>query len=96
MRVEKVTLAGDIWPLPHGHIGGVTRREGEAYEKFVSPSKANPISRRVKLADLEENMDIRRMNRVTPKNKERLARYRKAWGELRGLKRNFSAAVAIL
>mgnify|MGYP003350332635 CR=1 FL=1 len=40
------------------------------------------LARRVKLADLEDNMDIRRMIGVTPKDMERLARYRKAWAEL--------------
>lgn len=63
-------------------LDGVTRREGEPYEDFVLRSKANPISRRVKLADLEDNMDVRRMIGVTPKDMERLARYRRAWAEL--------------
>jgi (p)ppGpp synthase/HD superfamily hydrolase len=63
-------------------LDGVTKREGEPYEDFVFRSKANPIARRVKLADLEDNMDLRRMTGVTPKDMERLARYRKAWAEL--------------
>jgi len=37
----------------------VTRGKGEAYEAFVLRSKANPIARKVKLADLDDNMDIR-------------------------------------
>ena len=60
----------------------VTKREGECYEDFVQRSKSDPIARKVKLADLEDNMDIRRMIGVTPKDMERLARYRKAWAEL--------------
>ena len=44
--------------------------------------RPNPIARRVKLADLEDNMDIRRMIGVTPKDMERLARYRRAWSVL--------------
>lgn len=63
-------------------LDAVTRRENESYEDFVLRSKANPIARRVKLADLEDNMDIRRMIGVTPKDMERLARYRKAWSVL--------------
>jgi (p)ppGpp synthase/HD superfamily hydrolase len=63
-------------------LDGVTRRKDESYEDFVLRSKANPISRRVKLADLEDNMDIRRMIGVTPNDMERLARYRKAWSAL--------------
>src|SRR6266487_2847046 len=57
----------------------VTRRDGQSYDDLVLRSKANPNARRVKLADLEDNMDIRRMNEVTPKELQKRARYRKAW-----------------
>lgn len=61
----------------------VTRREGEPYEEFVLRARANPIGRRVKLADTEDNMDLRRMDEITPQDMERLARYRKAWAVLK-------------
>jgi (p)ppGpp synthase/HD superfamily hydrolase len=64
-------------------LDGVTRRAGESYEDFVLRAKANPISRQVKLADLEDNMDIRRLSAVTLKDSKRLGRYRKAWSVLR-------------
>jgi (p)ppGpp synthase/HD superfamily hydrolase len=60
-------------------LDSVTRREGEAYEKFVQRSARNPLGRRVKLADLEDNMDIRRLARVTEKDRARLNKYRRAW-----------------
>ena len=60
-------------------LDSVTRREGEAYEEFVLRSKANSIGRRVKLADTEDKMDVRRMGQITPKEAERLERHRKAW-----------------
>ncbi len=59
-------------------LDGVTKREGESYDDFVLRSKANPIARLVKLADLEDNMDPRRTPGNTPKDLERLARYRRA------------------
>lgn len=62
----------------------VTKREGEPYEDFVKRSAGNPLARRVKLADLEDNMDIRRLNSVEAKDLERLNKYLKAWRELRG------------
>src|SRR6185503_15040426 len=37
-------------------LDGVTRRESESYEEFVLRSKKNPIARKVKLADLDDNM----------------------------------------
>lgn len=63
----------------------VTKREGEAYEDFVERSASNPLARRVKLADLEDNMDVRRLNEVTPRDTERFERYRKAWKRLSAL-----------
>ena len=64
-------------------LDGVTRRDDETYEEFVRRSGQNPISRRVKLADLEDNMDIRRLsNELTNKDFTRLQRYRKAWAQL--------------
>src|SRR2546426_247378 len=36
-------------------LDGVTKRAGESYEAFVLRAKANPISKQVKLADLEDN-----------------------------------------
>jgi (p)ppGpp synthase/HD superfamily hydrolase len=61
----------------------VSRRESESYDAFVLRSKVNPIARKVKLADLEDNMDVRRMAGVTEKDMERLIRYRKAWAMLK-------------
>ena len=40
---------------------GVTRQKGESYRDFVLRSGRNPLSRQVKLADLEDNLDIRRL-----------------------------------
>jgi (p)ppGpp synthase/HD superfamily hydrolase len=39
----------------------VTKREGESYEPFVERAAGNPIARNVKLADLKDNMDLRRL-----------------------------------
>jgi len=64
-------------------VNCLTRREQETYEAFVERLAGNPLARRVKLADLEDNMDVRRLAAVTPKDAERLARYRAAWERLR-------------
>ena len=37
-------------------LAGVTRREGETCEEFIRRSLAHPVARRVKLADLEDNI----------------------------------------
>ncbi len=63
----------------------LTRRETETYEQFIERVKTNRIARRVKLADLEDNMDVRRLSDVTDRDRERLARYRRAWAALMAL-----------
>ena len=60
----------------------VTKREGEAYEDFVRRAESNPIAKRVKLADLEDNMDLKRLSQVLPKDIDRLNRYLNAWRHL--------------
>ncbi|MBU8894411.1 GTP pyrophosphokinase [Corallococcus sp. H22C18031201] len=60
----------------------LTRRKGETYEAFIERLRPHPLARRVKLADLEDNMDVRRLSAVTERDLERLARYRAAWSRL--------------
>lgn len=65
-------------------VEAVSKREGEDYFDFVRRAMANPLARRVKQADLEDNMDIRRIPEITEDTHRRLARYRKAWGMVTG------------
>ncbi|HSM56658.1 MAG TPA: HD domain-containing protein [Candidatus Sulfomarinibacteraceae bacterium] len=57
-------------------------RPDNPYEAYVRALKENPIARKVKLADLQHNMDLRRLDRVEQKDMERLQRYRQAWETL--------------
>jgi (p)ppGpp synthase/HD superfamily hydrolase len=56
-----------------------TRRKGESYTAYVRRSASNPIARRVKLADLEDNMDIRRLPRIRERDRKRLNKYLRAY-----------------
>jgi (p)ppGpp synthase/HD superfamily hydrolase len=53
----------------------LTRRPDETYEQFVERAIANPIARQVKLADIEDNLDVRRLPEITEQDRERLNRY---------------------
>jgi guanosine-3',5'-bis(diphosphate) 3'-pyrophosphohydrolase len=53
-------------------------KEKVPYEAYVEALKPNPLARRVKLADLEHNMDLRRMERVEEKDLPRLQKYQRA------------------
>ncbi len=39
----------------------LTRRDGESYDRYLDRVETNPIAQRVKMADLEDNMDWRRL-----------------------------------
>ena len=60
----------------------LTRREGESYEAFIERAGGNPIARRVKLADLADNMDLRRIGQLAENDLTRLKRYHRAWMRL--------------
>ena len=50
--------------------------------RFIERVKQNPLARRVKIADLEDNMDIRRISGPQERDWERLKRYRRVWQDL--------------
>lgn len=65
-----------------GAVLSVTKQEGESYEDFVHRASENPIGREVKIADLEDNMDIRRLKEITDEDVVRLQKYLRAWQNL--------------
>ena len=60
----------------------LTKREGESYPRLIERAGENALARAVKLADLEDNLDVRRCRQVTAVDTERLARYHAAWQAL--------------
>ena len=60
----------------------VTRRQGEDYEAFIERAATNPIARRVKIADLLDNMDVTRLTTLTDDDCQRLKKYHRAWRRL--------------
>ena len=59
--------------------------EDEDYELFIQRVARNPLAIRVKLNDLADNMDIRRIPELGPKDFERLTKYHKAYLYLKSL-----------
>ena len=76
--------------IPASVIEAVTyltkRPEDEKdYEGFIRRAATHPVARRVKLADLTDNMDMGRINNPTEKDFVRLAKYRSAYALLKSL-----------
>ena len=61
-----------------GAIDAVTKRPGEDYEGFVRRAAAHPIGRRVKIADMEDNLDPSRIKNPTKSDRQRIEKYRRA------------------
>jgi (p)ppGpp synthase/HD superfamily hydrolase len=66
-------------PLVVETVALLTRLPETPYEDYIERIRPNRLARRIKLADLQHNMDIRRMPSVDAHAAERLARYHKAW-----------------
>ena len=66
-------------------VACLTKREGEEYADFITRAGANPIARAVKLADLEDHMDLRRIPQPVQKDFDRLAKDRRSWETLMAL-----------
>ncbi|VVN91462.1 HD domain-containing protein [Pseudomonas fluorescens] len=64
-------------------IASVTKVPGESYEAFIERAALNPVGRVVKLADLEENSDLSRIEQPSWDDLERIEKYRRAIGILR-------------
>jgi (p)ppGpp synthase/HD superfamily hydrolase len=66
-------------------LQGVTNKPGESYEEFIERAATNPVARRVKIADLEDNMNILRIGEIKQKDLERLEKYHRSWRALTDL-----------
>lgn len=64
----------------------LTHKDEESYEDYIKRLAPNPIAREVKVADLEDNMDIRRLDGISEKDTERLNRYINALKYLKNYK----------
>jgi (p)ppGpp synthase/HD superfamily hydrolase len=59
-------------------VGSVTKRDHEDYQAFVQRAAANPIGRRVKLADLHDNCDLSRIATPSGRDFQRIKKYQRA------------------
>lgn len=62
----------------------LTKGDDEPYDRYISRVKTNELAVSVKLNDLTDNMDIRRLPYLSDKDVKRLKRYLKAYKRLCG------------
>lgn len=68
-------------------IQALTKFKGQSKEEYLSKVMQSTVARKVKIADIEDNMDIRRLknrHHLEQKDFERFAAYARAWTTLTG------------
>jgi hypothetical protein len=63
-------------------LDALTKRPGESYGEFIRRAGNDPIARIVKLADLQDNMDLSRIVSPTTEDEARPTKYREAYALL--------------
>lgn len=59
-------------------VDALSRREGENYGDFIERCGANPLARKVKIADVQDNLDPSRIAEPTAEDARRAAKYHDA------------------
>ena len=63
-------------------VDAMSKRENEPYDDYMQRVLKNPVAKRVKMNDLTDNMDIRRLSVVSNEDIDRLNKYLKAYKQL--------------
>ena len=60
-------------------VQSLSKKEGEEYMDFVARAKQNPLAAKVKVADIEDNIDILRLTALDEYDLARIRKYHSAW-----------------
>ena len=63
----------------------VTKYSEEDYQEFIKRAATNKIATKVKIADIEDNLDLSRLGTLTEKDLTRIEKYKKALKYLKAL-----------
>lgn len=64
----------------------LSKMDGESYDQFIDRVIVNPLASKVKVADIEDNINVLRLEVVEEKDLERVAKYHAAWKKLNSAK----------
>jgi (p)ppGpp synthase/HD superfamily hydrolase len=67
-------------------VDPLTGKKKEPYGAYIKRVMLDPTATKIKLADLEDNMDMRRIEKPTTEDWKRLKKYHGAWLKLRDRK----------
>ena len=60
----------------------LTKQPGEDYDHFIDRVLANDLARKIKIADIEDNINVLRLNSLGEKDLKRVAKYHRSWVKL--------------
>ncbi|WP_440764401.1 HD domain-containing protein [Natronorubrum sp. DTA7] len=60
----------------------LTKTSEDTYDEFVEQAAEHPISREVKRADIEDNMDLTRLESIDDDTLDRVKKYHRSWHRL--------------
>lgn len=63
-------------------VDAMTHNDSETYDEYLIRLQNNPLAIRVKINDLSDNMDLRRLDELNEANIARLQKYLKAYKQL--------------
>ena len=81
---NKEVLKCFFWNSVVNAVDAITKRKGEKYEDYINRVQANRYATVVKIADLQDNMNITRLKEITEKDVIRLKKYLSAYQFLTG------------
>ena len=60
----------------------LTKDSGEDYDDFINRVSKNALASKIKIVDIEDNINILRLKTLSEKDLMRIAKYHRAWNEL--------------
>lgn len=63
-------------------VQALTKQPGETYDAFIDRVLLNNLAAKIKMADIEDNIDVLRLTSVSDKDLQRVAKYHQAWHKI--------------
>jgi len=60
-------------------VTALTKADGEDYDDFIQRVKVNDLARKIKIADIEDNINVLRLGELKDKDLQRVAKYHRSW-----------------
>ncbi len=74
-------------------VDTLTHKPDESYSDYIKRVAGNPITRKIKKADLKDNMDQRRIPNPTDKDRSRIKKYEEAYKVIQSAKNTYTVYV---